>query len=80
MTIHTHRRPLTAAELVNQEIAAVRAAWRLTPPAEHYRDPRWFRLAVFAAVRAGRFASRILYITARRRWRELRALTQGANQ
>lgn len=31
-------------------------------------------------VRAGRFASRILYITARRRWRELRALAQGANQ
>lgn len=30
--------------------------------------------------RAGRFAARILYITAKRRWRELRAMAKGFDQ
>lgn len=44
----------TRADQINREIAAVRAAWGLTPPELQYRDPLWFRSAVFAAIRAGR--------------------------
>jgi hypothetical protein len=41
------------AERLNSEIAAVRKAWRLTPPESNYRDPQWLKSAASVAAKAG---------------------------
>ncbi|MDZ4850823.1 MAG: hypothetical protein SGI77_16165 [Pirellulaceae bacterium] len=45
-------------QIVNQEIDAVRKAWRLTPPETDYRDPRWLRSASRQASKAGKLPKR----------------------
>ena len=44
--------------IVNQEIDAVRKAWRLTPPEANYREPLWFKSAATEAANAGRLPKR----------------------
>lgn len=50
------RRPKqrSRADQINDEIAALRASLGSAASSQRYRDPRWFRLALFAAVSAGR--------------------------
>ena len=49
---------LSVAEIVNHEIETVQRAWRLTPPEAGIREPRWFKAAASAAVKAGKLAKR----------------------
>jgi hypothetical protein len=49
---------LSIAEIVNHEIETVRRAWRLTSPEAGFREPRWFKAAASAAVKAGKLAKR----------------------
>lgn len=49
---------LSIAEIVNHEIETVQRAWRLTPPEAGFREPRWFKAAASAAVKAGKLAKR----------------------
>lgn len=47
--------------IVNQEIDAVRKAWRLTPPEAYYRDPQWLKSAASQASKAGTLPKRSSY-------------------
>gem|GEM_PF-1710444 len=45
-------------QVIEQQIEAVRKAWRLTPPEPYYRDPQWLRSAAGQAAKAGRIPKR----------------------
>ena len=45
-------------QVIEQEIEAVRKAWRLTPPEPYHRDPQWLRSAAGQAAKAGRLPKR----------------------
>ncbi|HUP82165.1 MAG TPA: hypothetical protein VM260_26670 [Pirellula sp.] len=56
--IRQSNKSLNIAEIVNHEIETVQRAWRLTPPEAVFREPRWFKAAASAAVKAGKLAKR----------------------
>lgn len=56
--IRQSNKSLSIAEIVNHEIETVQRAWRLTTPEAGFREPRWFKAAASAAVKAGKLARR----------------------
>jgi hypothetical protein len=56
--VATSIRAKVVQHIVEQEVEAVRKAWRLVPPEPYYRDPQWLRSASSKAAKSGKLPKR----------------------